>query len=143
MYSLPYSKSFKLHSGVFRRVILAGRFALKIPRFRTLSAGLRCNRWEREMWRKWRPLFGWENLCPIKFADPFGLFVIMPRATQPVTFDDVVAARPAYYPDITSETKPADFGRLGNRVVALDYGLPNADTVAEQRAYYLTHMQRQ
>ena len=61
----------------------------------------------------------------------------MPRATQPVTFADVVGATPDYYPDITSETKPEDFGRVGGRVLALDYGLPFADQVRERRAYYL------
>lgn len=126
-----------MRTGVFRHVILVGRFAVKIPRFRNALSGLRCNRWEREMWRTWRPIFGWENLCPIKFADPLGVFVVMPRATQPVTCEDVVAATPDYYPDITSETKLEDFGRVGNRVLALDYGLPDADMVAERRAYYI------
>ena len=90
------------------------------------------------MWRTWRPIFGWENLCPIVFADPLGLVVVMPRAAQPVTFEDVVEATPDYYPDITSETKPQDFGRVGNRILALDYGLPDAEMVVERRAYYLS-----
>lgn len=60
----------------------------------------------------------------------------MPRATQPVVFKEVVAATPNYYPDITSETKPEDFGRVGNQVFALDYGLPDAEMVAERREYY-------
>lgn len=122
--------------GAFRRVILMGRFAVKIPRARNILQGLRCNRWEREMWRIWRPVFGWENLCPIVLADPVGLFVVMPRAEQPVAFEDVVTATPDYYPDVTCETKPADFGRVGNQVLALDYGLPYADMVVERRAYY-------
>ena len=61
----------------------------------------------------------------------------MPRAAQPVTFEEVVAATPDYYPDITSETKPEDFGRLEQGVVALDYGLPGARMVRERRDYYL------
>lgn len=124
-------------AGVFRRVILIGNYAIKIPRLRNALSGMRCNRWEREMWCTWRPIFGWENLCPITFADPVGLVVVMPRATQPVTFDEVVAATPDYYPDITSETKPADFGRVNSRILALDYGLPYADAVRERRAYYV------
>lgn len=127
-------------SGIYRRVILVGAYAVKLPRIRNFLSGLRCNRWEREMWTKWRPVFGWPNLCPISFADPFGLFVIMPRATQPVTFDDVANATPDYFPDITSEFKPEDFGRVGNVVLALDYGLPDADVVAERRAYYKRHV---
>ena len=126
-------------SGVFRRVFLLGGFAVKLPRFKHFSSGLRCNRWEREMWLRWRPLFGWENLCPVAFADPLGFFVLMPRAAQPVTFEQVVAATPDYYPDITAETKPEDFGRIAGQVVALDYGLPSADLVRERRGYYQWH----
>jgi hypothetical protein len=122
--------------GDFRRVILIGRIALKFPRLRNLTKGLRCNRWEREMWRTWRPVFGWKNLCPVIFADPLGLVVVMPRAMQPVTADEVDAETPDSYPDTTSETKPDDFGRVEGRLLALDYGLPYADMVAERRAYY-------
>src|SRR5512135_991167 len=118
--------------GVYRRVLLIGRFAIKVPRLRHMLSGLRCNRWEREMWRTWRPIFKWENLCPITIADPLGIFVVMPRAAQPVSLEDVIEATPDYYPDITSETKPADFGRIGNRVFALDYGLPDANDVLER-----------
>jgi hypothetical protein len=131
-----------MSSGAFRHVILVGRYAVKVPRLRNALAGLRCNRWEREMWQTWRSLFGWENLCPVSFADPLGLFIVMPRAAQPVTFEDVVAATPDYYPDITSETKPEDFGRVGNRVLALDYGLPDAQMVADRRAYYVSQAPR-
>ena len=92
------------------------------------------------MWWTWRPIFRCENLCPIKFADPFGLLVVMPRAEQPVTFKDVVAATPDYYPDISSETKTEDFGLVGDRVLALDYGLPDADMVAQRRTYYKSMM---
>lgn len=72
------------------------------------------------------------------FADPLGVIVVMPRAMQPVTFDEVVTATPDYYPDITSETKLEDFGRVGNKVLALDYGLPDADMVANRREYYIS-----
>ena len=123
-------------AGVFRRVLLIGRFAIKIPRLRNASQGLRCNRWEREMWRTWRPVFGWQNLCPIEFADPLGFVVVMPRAAQPVTEEEVDGAAGDYYPDITSELKPADFGRVSGCVLALDYGLPDAEDVRERRAYY-------
>lgn len=122
--------------GVFRRVILIGAIALKIPRWRNFIRGLRCNRWEREMWRTWRPVFRWDNLCPVLFADLVGLVVVMPRASQPVTSDEVDAAMGDYDPDVTSETKVEDFGCLGKRVVVLDYGLPDDDMVRERRAYY-------
>ena len=123
-------------SGVYRLVILFGGMAVKFPKLRNVKSGMRCNRWEREMWQTWRPVFGWENLCPIIFADPLGLVVIMPRAKQPVTFEQVIAATPNYYPDITSETKPEDFGSINDNIFALDYGLPDIDIVKERRAYY-------
>ena len=88
------------------------------------------------MWRTWRPIFGWRNLCPITFADPLGLVVVMPRALQPVSFEEVVRATPDYFPDITAEAKPEDFGRIGSQVFALDYGLPYVDAIAERRAFY-------
>jgi hypothetical protein len=88
------------------------------------------------MWFRWRPVFGWPNLCPILFADPFGLVVVMPRAEQPVSSAEAHMAAGDFYPDITAETKPQDYGRVGNAVLALDYGLPWADTVRDRRTYY-------
>jgi hypothetical protein len=70
----------------------------------------------------------------VVLADPVGMLVVMPRAVQPVTLADVVGATPNCYPEPSVETKIEDFGRVGDKVVALDYGLPWADTIAETRA---------
>ena len=121
--------------GVFRRVVLLGQYAFKLPRWAQFTAGMRSNRWEREMWRYWRPRFQWKTLCPVFYADPFGLLVVMPRAAQPV-LQEQVDALPDHYPDITAETKHEDFGIVGDRIVALDYGLPFEDAVRERRRYY-------
>lgn len=121
--------------GTFRVVILTQRYALKFPRPRHFMSGMRCNRWEREMWRTWRPVFGWQNLCPVLVADPLGLVVVMPRALQPVTDEDV-RNMPDYYPNITAELKPQDYGRIDGVVVALDYGYWDASDVADRRKYY-------
>jgi hypothetical protein len=88
------------------------------------------------MWRIWRPKFEWPHLCPIILADPIGFVVVMPRAIQPVTFEDICAATGDYYPDVHAEPKPSNWGRLGEKVVILDYGLPDAGDVAERRACY-------
>jgi hypothetical protein len=103
-----------VRSGAFRIVILVGPIAIKLPRMRSAAAGMRSNRWEREIWRIWRPRFScWTNLCPIRFADRFGFVVIMARATQPVTFDEIEAADPYCHPNIDVEFgKPSNFGRL-------------------------------
>ena len=122
-------------NGEYRRVVFIGTLAWKFPRWKHFGKGMRCNRWEREMWQIWRPIYGWPSLCPVLFADPIGLLVVMPRAEQPVTRQDVDAL-PDCYPDITSETKVEDHGRVNGRVLALDYGLPELDTVNERRADY-------
>ena len=121
--------------GTFRRVIPLGKFAIKIPRIRNLISGMRSNRWEREMWRIWRPKFRWKNLCPIMFADPLGLVVVMVRARQPVTPDQVYAAIPNDYPDIDCYDKAENFRRLDGRIVAIDYGLWDAAAVRKRRLY--------
>ena len=122
--------------GAYRRVLLVGAFACKLPRPRKFLEGMRCNRWEREMWRVWRPIFGWESLCPVVFADPLGLFVVMPRAAQPVTQEEVEVGRGDPYPPPTGEWKPDDHGRLGDRVVVVDYGIWARDDVERERTYY-------
>jgi hypothetical protein len=90
--------------GVYRRVIATGPIVWKFPRLARFTEGLRCNQWEREMWQRWRPLLQWETLCPVLFADPLGLVVIMPRAAQPVRVSEV-EAMPDYYPQTTAESK--------------------------------------
>lgn len=121
--------------GVFRCVILVGPVAVKLPRLTNLLAGMRCNRWEREVWRVWRPHFDWSHLCPVIASDPLGLVVLMPRASQPVTQAEVDAADVGQ-PGCDAECKPDDWGRLSGRVVAVDYGLGDEAQAASRRAYY-------
>lgn len=87
------------------------------------------------MWFRWQPQFAWRTLCPVLFADPIGLLVVMPRASQPVS-QEQVDSLPDYYPDITAETKHQDYGVLEQQIVALDYGLPFSDAVEQRRAQY-------
>ena len=123
-----------LRRGTFRLALLVGQFAIKIPRASNLTSGLRCNQWEREMWRVWRRKFGWGNLCPIWFADPWGFVVIMPSVSR-VTVEEILSADPDDYPDIDVEYKPENWGRLHGRVVCIDYGLSDAASVRERRKY--------
>jgi hypothetical protein len=64
------------------------------------------------------------------------LVVVMPRAEQPVTDDEIRTATPLYFPEPTYKYKPEDFGRVNGSMLALDYGLPSRDTVSEARHYY-------
>lgn len=123
--------------GSFRRVVLIRGYAIKFPRPRYFTLGMQCNRWEREMWQRWRPIFGWESLCPILFADPLGLFVVMERARQPVSLQTIIDADPDDYPDTTAEVKEENYGFLQDgRLVAIDYGIAGSDMVRDRRAYY-------
>jgi hypothetical protein len=101
---------------------------------------MRCNRWEREMWRKWQPKYEWTHLCRVLWADPAGLIVVMARATCDVSEAEFAAfvANCDAHPQITSEwDKLGDWGRVQGRIVSLDYGLWDADTVHDRREYYL------
>ena len=92
------------------------------------------------MWTYWRPRFPqWEGrLCPILYADRFGLVVVMRRARVPVDPAEFMALEPPY-PDTTGEPKPENFGWLDDQIVEVDYGLPDAAMTDERRAYYAKH----
>ena len=125
-------------AGTFRRVIVLWRWAIKVPRLRNFRAGLRCNAWEREAWFVWRPKFGWRDLCPIVVADPLGLLVVMPRVDLSVSADDLdrLLEEVDCHPMSDAELRIGNVGRLHGRIVAFDYGLPDAEDVRERREYY-------
>lgn len=121
-----------------RRVVClrAFRVAVKFPRPRNFRQGLHCSRWEREMWFIWRQLFGWKSLCPIRFADRWGLVVVMRLAGAPASPDEADDAYPCEYGVITTEGKPDDYRWMDGRIVAVDYGLESEDDAEEQRARF-------
>ena len=123
--------------GSYRCVICIGKYAIKLPRLTQLAKGLRCNQWENEIWKVWRPIFGWEHLCPIIAAAPFSLFVVMRKANQPVSFAEVQEADNCYdyYPDAPMEYKPENWGKVEGKVVCLDYGIDNANLIDKERDY--------
>jgi hypothetical protein len=122
--------------GATRRVLLIGRYALKVPRLDTFRGALCANKWEREVWNVWQPIFGWQHICPVLFADPFGLLVVMPRCTQPVDQDVVDASIEDHYPEVNHESKADDHGYLQGRIVVVDYGLPLPKMVENERRRY-------
>ena len=90
------------------------------------------------MWKVWRPIYRWENLCPVVVSEPIGFFLLMRRADQPISFEDIKRATSEdydYYPDIDVEYKSENWGRIGNKIVCLDYGIEEAVLVKERRAY--------
>ena len=125
-----------MRSGAYRQVFLLGNYAIKLPRFKNFQKAMRCNRWENEMWHIWRPIFGWDNLCPVHYSDPYGIILVMTRAAQPVSFEEIVNADIDYYPDINVEYKPENWGRIGEKIVCLDYGIDDAGDLEDLRTYY-------
>jgi hypothetical protein len=127
--------------GDFRCVVLISRYAIKLPRPKWWRFGRRCNRWEREMWQVWRPRFPqWGGLlCPILFADRFGLIVLMRRACTPIAQHDFMPLDERPFPDTTTEVKSENLGWLDGHVVEIDYALADQNTIDEQRAYYTKH----
>lgn len=126
-----------MKSGVYRNVFKLGRYAVKLARPNHFFEGLRCNRWEKEIWKKWRRKFLWNNLCPVLFSDWFGFVLVMPWANQPVLFGDVLNSLEDSYPSVPFEIKPENFGELNNKILVLDYGLHSKKLVHNQRKYYL------
>lgn len=119
----------RVTSGISRTVFLVGRYAVKVPcgryGYEKWLRGLLANRQEREWSRAKYP-----ELCPVLFADPLGLVVIMPRCeilTRELTgleyhafFGPINEATRSYR--VPTENKPDSFGYLNGRLVAVDYG---------------------
>jgi hypothetical protein len=124
-------------TGAYRRVFEPKRLALalKVPRARNFLKGLRCNRWEREVWFKWHKKFCWTLYCPIKFADCIGFVVVMPLAVLDVTERELDALA-CSDECIDAEYTLAIWGRVDGHLVVFDYGLPDNDLVKGRRTDY-------
>jgi len=128
-----------MKSGSYRNVFLIGRAALKIPRLSNFSKGLRCNRWEGELYNEWRLKFGWRHLCPVIMAGPFGIFLIMTRADQPVTerrIKKAIENEYDYHPEPNIEYKPENWGVIDGNLVCLDYGHSTTESMMNDRHYF-------
>src|ERR1051326_2954660 len=122
------------HGGVTRTVVLTRRFAIKVPTlvygWRMFLYGLLANMQE----------CAWsgadERLCPVRFALPGGLLIIMPRC-EALTDEEFIAnvipkwgqvadeetGMPLPYSvNLPVEVKSCSFGRLKGKIVAVDYG---------------------
>lgn len=78
-----------------------------------------------------------KRLCPIRFAIPYGVLVVMPRCSE-LSTDEFIAESGQVYSrwraacdcstgevrsyDLPVEMKPSSFGRLNGELVAFDYG---------------------
>ena len=102
--------------GTSRLVILTKRFAFKLPcilGWRRFLCGLLANIHECE-WDGYSEL-----LCPIVFSLPGGWIVVMKRASELVSLEDVDLN---LFAGLPLDIKPSNFGLLDGKVVLIDYG---------------------
>ena len=114
-------------AGTNRLVLLASSFAIKFARHRK---GRIANRFETALWDR-SPHHRRQMLCPILWASPLGLILVMPRArelaaSEVLLLSPVTASRqwdylPPNDDEAPFELKTSDWGWLGERMVALDY----------------------
>lgn len=110
--------------GYSRNCFLVGRFAFKFPKLSSWEhflRGLLSNLQERRLSK-----LGWPDLCPVVFSIPGGFLLVMERAI-PLTRDewdhfDAEAFVNAREIPLPVELKMNSFGRLKDRIVAIDYG---------------------
>lgn len=112
--------------GQSRTVFLTRSYAIKLPRtasWRSFLWGLLSNLQEADLGRR-----GWPELCPVLFAAPGGILVVMPRAeicTDVTAPSEDDYRRMTTHPErcVPAEWKADSWGRLPDgRLVAVDYG---------------------
>lgn len=115
----------QLKSGATRHVLLVGRWAIKIPRLTrwiNFLQGLLANMQE----VAFAPIS--DLLCPVLWTSGGGWIVVMARA-EPLTDAELAVILSWESHGMVSEpfplaveAKPCSFGKLGGRIVAVDYG---------------------
>lgn len=103
-----------------RFVLLTRRHAVKFPSmrcWRDFLFGLLNNMHEAQAHSE-HPAY-----CPVLWASPLGLAIVMPRARVMglEEFYRIVRSLPT---DTVAEMKPSSWGWLNGRAVAIDYGWP-------------------
>lgn len=106
--------------GYNRFVLLTGRHAIKFPSLRSwrdFLFGLLNNMHEAKAQRD-HPAY-----CPVLWASPLGLLLVMPRVTI-MDAAEFAAARAGLPAGTVAEMKASSWGWLDGRPVAVDYGWP-------------------
>lgn len=120
----------KVRSGATRTVFLVWRWAIKVPvlgggwaRFlQGMLANLQERYWSNQ---------GYPQLCPVLFADPLGVVVVMPRLVtipRPLATEDfdvlsAITSSDGFLCSLSIlDNAPHNFGWLNGRIVAVDFG---------------------
>ena len=118
----------QLKTGTTRTVLLTKKHAFKLAgnwrgligpwTWKRFLHGLLSNLTERQ----WSQL-GKDCLCPVLFADPFGLLVVMPRLLDPPR--QVCPVEVLWFQEVANvptDRNPSNFGWVDGRMVLWDYG---------------------
>ena len=105
--------------GVTRTVIIIGNYVFKFPclhyKWDNFLTGLLCNIQE----IKFKNLS--DKLCPILFYLPGGFLNVMPKCKM-ISEDEFYTLDLKDYINLPIEFKQDSFGKLNNKIVAIDYG---------------------
>jgi hypothetical protein len=121
--------AFAIRRGTTRLVIVCGVVAVKVARG---EVGRRCNLFEAGIWERNRdhPSRG-PRLCPVLWCDPEGHALVMPAVEPLPPGTDMAPVLDVDWWDYRPggdgwpcEPKPADWGILDGRIVAVDYAAP-------------------
>lgn len=128
-----FFKNIERKYGTTRAVLLIGQYAIKVPSFvewRLFLYGLLGNMQEVVFW-KGLPTSR-SMMCPVLFSIPGGFLIIMRRA-ESVSVEEFLEKSQKWFNEarnlsIPVENKVDSWGRINNKIVAVDYGSsPSAD----------------
>lgn len=117
----------ELKHGTTRKVLLAGRYAFKVPNweeYRLFLHGLLANMQETRFNRGLtQPPSTRQMMCPVLFALWGGWLVVMPRC-EPIARNSFFRLKYKRFTDrgIPVEHKLDSYGRLDGKIIAIDYG---------------------
>lgn len=121
-------RSLEIHKGITRKVLLIGKFAIKVPRLfnrhYNFLHGCMSNWKERDFCKKFKDVDfennKYEFVAPSYFCSWFGLVQIQARCkvnTRELTDEEL-----EFFTELCdSETKPENFGYYKGKLVCLDY----------------------
>jgi len=109
--------------GMTREVFLIGKYAFKIPSFRSYKLfllGILGNMQEHQFYSIMKD----ERMCPVLFASPLKLLIIMPRCIESNLSQKELTkmSETNYWFSVPVEFKPCSFGYYKGKLVAVDYG---------------------
>jgi len=112
----------KYKRGMTREVFLIGRYAFKIPSFRSYRLFLRGilgNIQEKEF-----STMKDDRMCPVIFSTPLKFLIVMPRCTESNLSkkEAVKLSKSKEWFSVPVEGKPCSFGYYKGKLVAIDYG---------------------